>query len=289
MGIPLPIIYMSPHPYNHYNPNAQPNSPMSGPHSQGSNGSNLPPGYLSSPAHGLQQPLAYGSQPSAAPPPNTGPSRSGPSFPGDGTGRYNSPPGYPGSQSGRPPHGDGTGRYNSPPGYPSSQSGHPPPGDDTGRYYSPRYTPQNTPQNTVSLQAVIPRRQDLPPSTAYNHYTTPHVPSLPAHGTSQSGPLPHNPPHPSTNPGPSKQSGPPLADPPPPRGKRLHSALVSMMRYSMRQPVHVRINAETWVVGIIVGVVNLAGWVAGSKYRVEFESTDGSRKIGEFGPEDIAP
>jgi hypothetical protein len=211
MGIPLPIIYMSPHPYNCYNPNAQPNSPMSGPHSQGSNGSNLPPGYLSSPAHGLQPPLAYGSQPSAAPPPNTGPSWSGPSLPGDGTGRYNSPPGYPGAQSGRPPPGDGTGRYNSPPGYPSSQSGHPPPGDDTGRYYSPRYTPQNTPQNTVSLPAVIPRRQDLPPSTAYNHYTTPHVPSLPAHGTSQSGP--------------------PLADPPPPGGERLHSALVSMMRY----------------------------------------------------------
>jgi hypothetical protein len=28
-----------------------------------------------------------------------------------------------------------------------------------------------------------------------------------------------------------------------------------------RQPVHVRISAETWVVGIIVGVVKLAGWV----------------------------
>jgi hypothetical protein len=32
-------------------------------------------------------------------------------------------------------------------------------------------------------------------------------------------------------------------------------------KFFQRQPVRVRINAETWVVGIIVGVVNLAGWV----------------------------
>jgi hypothetical protein len=244
MDIPLPIIHMSSRPSNYYNPNAQPNSSMSGPHSQGSKGSYPPPGYLPSPGHSFQPHPAHALQPSSArslqpppahslqpppahvlhPPPaydlqsgpllpdppysphNPGPSRSGPSHPDDGTGRYYPRPRYPGSQSGPPP-----------------------PGDDTGRYYSPRYSPQNSPQNTHSLQAVIPRRQDLSPSTSYNPYT-PNVPSLLAHGTSQSSPLPP-PLHPPPNPGVLEQSGPPLADPPPPGGTRRHSDLLSMMRY----------------------------------------------------------
>jgi len=32
-------------------------------------------------------------------------------------------------------------------------------------------------------------------------------------------------------------------------------------KFFQKQPVHVRISANTWVVGIIVGVVNLAEWV----------------------------
>lgn len=261
---------------------------MNGHHPRGSKGFYPPPGYLTSTtrslqpsaAHSLQPPPAHGLMPppyesQSGPlspdlpysPPNPGPERSVPSYPDDGTGRC------------YPPH-----RYT------GSQSGPPASGSDTGRCYSPRYTPQNT----VSRQAVIPRRQDLSPSTSYNLYTTPHATSLPAQVTSQSGPPPASLPPP--NPGPLKQSGPPFVDPPT-GGTRRHSSLLSMMRYvneflrgcrtsidlillfadtglsfsafigSMfskffqRQPVHVRISAETWVVGIIVGVVKLAGWV----------------------------
>lgn len=32
-------------------------------------------------------------------------------------------------------------------------------------------------------------------------------------------------------------------------------------KFFQNQQVHVRIKASTWVVGIIVGFVNLAGWV----------------------------
>lgn len=178
--------------YNYHNPNAQPNSSMSGPHSRGSDGPYRAPGHPS-PAHGSQggslQPdspylprsgphsqgsngsysasgnlplQAHGLQSGYLPPESpylSGPSRGGHSFPDDGTGRYYSPPGYPGSQS-----------------------GHPHPGDDTGRQYPPRHTSQNT----ASHQVGIPKHgssQSGPPQNTVSHQVF-----VPRHGSSQSGP-----------------------------------------------------------------------------------------------------
>lgn len=122
---------MDSHSYtNNYNPNGRPNPSMSGPHSQGGNGSSYPP-----PGH--------------APFSTHGPSQNRPPPHGDGTGRSYPPSGYTpspahGSSQSRPPPGDDTGRSNPPPGYPPSPAqgpsqSHPPFPDGAGRYYPPRY------------------------------------------------------------------------------------------------------------------------------------------------------
>lgn len=69
MVIPLLVNFMGSHSYNQYNPNAHPNSSMSGPHSQVSYCP--PPGYSTH-----------------------GPTQSGPPPPDDGTGRYYPSQGY---------------------------------------------------------------------------------------------------------------------------------------------------------------------------------------------------
>jgi hypothetical protein len=192
---------MSSRSYNHYHPNAQPDSLTSGHHSQGSKGSHRSHP-LPFPAHGSLSgpPPGDGTgrchrPPTSLPSPAHGPSRSGQPLPNDGTGRHY-PPGYQGSQSGSHLPDDGTGRY--PPGYP--------------------------PQNTVSHQVDTPRRQDLSWSTPYNNpYITPH-------GPSHSGPLLPDPPNPPPYPGPSKpeQSGPP---PPGGGGGGTRRRLLSMIKY----------------------------------------------------------
>lgn len=62
-----------------------------------------------------------------------------------------------------------------------------------------------------------------------------------------------------------------------------------MLQYKVSQKVRVRINADTWVVGIIVGFVQLASLITGKKYQVEFESMSGQRETGEFFREDMVP
>ena len=194
---------MSSRSYNHYDPNVQPDSSMSGPHSQGSKGSYSHPGYLPSPTHGSQSgpPPPYTPQntvshqvviPRQGLSPSTthnlytttySPSQSGLLSPGDGTGR-----GYPHKytpqntfshqgviprQDLSPPISYGNTTTRGP-----SQSGPFLPDDGTGRGYPPGYTPQNT----ISQQVVNPR-QGRSPSSSYNLYTT-------THGPSQSGLLP---------------------------------------------------------------------------------------------------
>lgn len=61
-----------------------------------------------------------------------------------------------------------------------------------------------------------------------------------------------------------------------------------MIQYKVRQKVNVRISADTWVVGVIVGFVHLASMITGRKYRVKFESIDGQRE-GDFFQEDMEP
>jgi len=77
--------------------------------------------------------------------------------------------------------------------------------------------------------------------------------------------------------------------PPPIPPRQSNSGLLPMLQYKVSQKVRVRINADTWVVGIIVGFVQLASLITGKKYQVEFESMSGQRETGEFFREDMVP
>jgi len=62
-----------------------------------------------------------------------------------------------------------------------------------------------------------------------------------------------------------------------------------MIQYKVKEKVNVRISADTWVVGMIVGLVHLASMVTGRKYRVQFESIEGRREEEFFHENDVAP
>ncbi|KAI0266622.1 hypothetical protein BGY98DRAFT_1029464 [Russula aff. rugulosa BPL654] len=99
-----------------------------------------------------------------------------------------------------------------------------------------------------------------------------------------SGPHPHGS-HPGyPPPGYAAFPAPNRGGPMPPRPS--NSGFLPMVQYNVRQKVNVRLNADTWVVGIIVGFVHLASLITGRKYRVQFESIEGE---GEFFHEDVEP
>jgi hypothetical protein len=64
-----------------------------------------------------------------------------------------------------------------------------------------------------------------------------------------------------------------------------------MLHYEERQKVTVRITADTWVIGVIVGIAHFCSKFTGRKYRVEFESIDGTgrRETRDFSHEDLMP
>ncbi|EGN99168.1 hypothetical protein SERLA73DRAFT_182028 [Serpula lacrymans var. lacrymans S7.3] len=67
-----------------------------------------------------------------------------------------------------------------------------------------------------------------------------------------------------------------------------NSDIKSRVNYAINQEVEVRIRANVWVVGIIVGILEVAKRCTRSAYRIVYTSED-QQHTAQFEPEDVRP
>ncbi|KAH9995819.1 hypothetical protein BJV77DRAFT_990240 [Russula vinacea] len=143
----------------------------------------------------------------------------------------------------------------------------------------------------------------MDPRRPYNHYDSnlqssssmsgphgmgpPGYSQFPVHGSSPGG---HHTSHGDTGPY-YPSPGYPGFSAPPHGGPMLPRPPSSLPMPHYRQKVTVRITADTWVIGVIVGIAHFCSKFTGRKYRVEFESIDGTgrRETRDFSHEEMMP
>ncbi|KAI0001513.1 hypothetical protein BJV74DRAFT_882473 [Russula compacta] len=116
-----------------------------------------------------------------------------------------------------------------------------------------------------------PRWQPGPSLSGPHDATGPHYPPpYPAYPLPSDAALRANPPPPAPDIFPTPANGGYMLPPHAPNA-------LPVADYRERQRVRARITADTWVMGIVIGVMHICAKFTGGTYLVEFESIDGNQ------------